>query len=164
MTRTYQGKYKIKNPEKYAGDPSNVVYRSMWEKNVMRFLDENTDVIGWSSEEIVIPYYYDVDKRYHRYFPDFAVKWKNGKTSLIEVKPNKETRPPKGNKRTKRYINEALTYVKNENKWEAAKEYCADRKWEFLIWTEVELESMGINKKPIKKLKPLKPYSRKKTK
>ena len=161
---TYSGKYKVKNPKKYKGDPTNVVYRSMWEKYCMMYFDTSKEVISWSSEEVIIPYYYEADRKYHRYYPDFTVTWKNGSTSLVEVKPHKETEPPKGNKRTKRYITEAYTYVKNRNKWEAAEEYCKDHKWNFEIWTEVELRLMGILPKPLKKLKPLPKYSRKKTK
>lgn len=154
----YSGKYKIKNKSKYKGDSSLVIYRSMWEKYCMKYFDESSDVKYWSSEEIIIPYFYEADKKYHRYFPDFKVTWKNGKTSLIEVKPKKETAPPTGNRRTKRYITEAYTYVKNQNKWKAADKYAKDNGYNFLIWTEVELESMGI--KP-KSTKPLKPYKRK---
>jgi len=161
MTRTYHGKYKVKNPNKYKGDHTIVQYRSQWEKNVMMHLDENTKVVSWSSEEVVVPYRYDVDGRVHRYFVDFFVEYSNGQKLLIEVKPFKETQVPKGNKRTKRYINEGLTYVKNQNKWEAANEYAKDRGWDFVIWTEKELESMGINKKPLKKLKPFKPFKKK---
>lgn len=163
----HSGKYRVKNPAKYIGDHTLVIYRSMWEKYCMMHFDTSKKVRQWSSEEVIIPYFYEGDGRTHRYFPDFLVKWSDGSTSLIEVKPKKETLPPKGGKRTKRYINEAYTYVKNMNKWEAADEYCKDRKWKFEIWTEVQLEQMGIKPKSIKPLKPLKklkPYSRKKTK
>ena len=95
---------------------------------------------------------------------DFKVTWKNGKTTLIEVKPSKETRPPSGSKRTKRYISEGYTYVKNMNKWQAANEYAKDRGWNFEIWTEVELRLMGIMPKQLKPLKKMKPFTRKKTK
>lgn len=156
--RTYKGKYKVKNPEKYEGNTSEVVYRSQWEKYCMMFFDTNVRVKKWSSEEIIIPYLYEVDKRHHRYYPDFKVTWLNGQVSLIEVKPFKETRPPTGSKRTKRYITEGYTFVKNVNKWEAAHEYCKDRKWKFEIWTENELDSLGIKPKSTKLLKP---YSRK---
>lgn len=159
MPKTYSGKYKVKNPEKYHGNANEVTYRSMWEKYCMMFFDGNSSVKSWSSEEVTILYYYDVDKRYHRYFVDFKVSWKNGQTSLIEVKPHKETLPPTGNRKTKRYITEGLTYVKNQNKWKAAEEYCKDHKWKFEIWTEIELEQMGIMPKLAK---PLKPFSRKK--
>lgn len=165
---TYQGIYKVKNPSKYKGDHTNVVYRSGWEKSCMMFFDSSDKVKEWSSEEVVIPYLYEVDKRYHRYFMDFKVTWDDGKVSLIEVKPHKETQPPTSAKRTKRYITEGLTFVKNQNKWEAANEYAKDRGWYFEIWTEVELRLMGILPKAVPgKLKPLKrmkPYSRKKPK
>ena len=156
----YSGKYKPKKPEKYAGDYTKIVYRSMWERHCFKWCDDNADVVRWSSEEVVIPYYYDVDKKYHRYFMDLKVTYKNGKTVLIEVKPDKETRPPeyKGRK-TKKYITEGLTYIKNQNKWKAATSYAKDRGWTFEIWTEHTLESMGI--KP-KSTKPLKPYKRRK--
>jgi len=130
----------------------------------MQFFDSSSDVVNWSSEEIVIPYLYEADKRWHRYFPDFKVTWKDGSTSLIEVKPNKETTPPTGQRRTKQYINEAFTFIKNQNKWEAANEYAKDQGWRFEVWTEIELRAMRILPKPIKKLKPLPKYSRKKNK
>lgn len=155
----YSGKYKVKNKEKYHGDPTNVVYRSLWEKYCMIYFDNHKKIKKWSSEEIVVPYLYEVDKRYHRYFPDFKISWIDGSVTLVEVKPNKETKPPTGNRRTKRYITEGYTYVKNRNKWKAAEDYCKDRKWNFEIWTENDLHRMGI--KP-KSTKPLRPYSRKK--
>lgn len=157
----YSGRYKVKNASKYEGDHTQVYYRSMWEKYCMMFFDKDKRIKKWSSEEIIIPYLYEADKKYHRYYPDFKVTWASGNVSLIEVKPNKETKPPTGNRRTKRYINEGFTYVKNVNKWEAAAEYCKDRNWHFEIWTEVELEAMGIKPKSTKRLAP---YSRKKAK
>ena len=84
---TYSGTYKIKHKSKYKGDVSNVVYRSMWEKYVFMWLDSNPDVKYWSSEETVIPYYYEYDKRYHKYFVDIKVTYKDGNTSIIEIKP-----------------------------------------------------------------------------
>jgi|TARA_B110000908_G_scaffold170834_1_gene231554 hypothetical protein len=159
----YSGKYTVKNPVKYQGDPSKVIYRSLWEKYCFKWADLSPDVKGWSSEEVVIPYYYDIDKKYHRYFMDLKVTWSNGKTWLIEIKPEKETQPPKGDRRTKRYLQEGMTYVKNMNKWEAANKYALDRKWEFHIWTEKKLQEMGLMPKPLKKLKPL-PKPKKKPK
>ena len=128
----------------------------MWEKYCMMYFDQSKTVKSWSSEELIIPYYYEGDKRYHRYYPDFVVEWASGGVTMIEVKPKKETSPPTGNKRTKRFISEAFTYIKNVNKWEAANEYCQDRKWKFEIWTEVELEAKGIKPKSTKRLKPYK--------
>ena len=157
----YSGKYKVKNPHKYKGDHTNVVYRSMWEKWCFKWCDEASEVKEWSSEEVVVPYLYEVDKKYHRYYVDLKITYRGGKTSLIEIKPDKETRPPpKPTRFSRKYLNEGLTYVKNMNKWKAAKSYAADRGWTFEIWTEHTLESMGIKPKSTKALKPLKPLKR----
>jgi len=163
----YSGRYKP-NIKKYRGNPDKVVYRSMWEKYAFMWCDKNEDVKSWSSEETVVPYYYDVDKRYHRYFVDLKITFKNGKTVLVEIKPDKETKVPKNPNKSKRYIGEAMTYVKNMNKWEAAHSYANDRGWEFQVWTENTLQKMGIMPKPqpgkLKPLKPLQPYRKKKKK
>ena len=152
----YSGRYTVKNPKKYKGDHTQVVYRSLWEKHAFKWCDNNSDIVEWSSEEVVIPYLYEVDKRYHRYFMDLKIKFRNGKTVLVEIKPDKETRPPEGQRRTKRYINEAFTYIKNQNKWDAAHEYAQDRGWEFWIWTEKNEPLKSIIPKSTKQLKPFK--------
>ena len=112
----YSGKYKITNKEKYRGDPTKVVYRSLWEKHCFKWCDSSAEILEWSSEEIIVPYFYEVDRKYHRYFPDLKIKMSSGKVYLIEIKPDKETRPPEGKRKTKQYITEGLTYIKNENK------------------------------------------------
>ena len=157
----YSGRYQVKDKAKYRGDFSSVVYRSLWEKAVFQWCDKNAQVKGWSSEEVVVPYYYDVDKKYHKYYVDVKIIFED-KTLLVEIKPEKETVPPIGPKRTKRYINEGLTYVKNMNKWEAANEYAQDRGWEFQVWTEKILQEMKLLTKPVpgklKKYTPMKPF------
>lgn len=139
----YKGKFSPKNPWKYKGDPTNIIFRSLWELRVMKYLDENTAVIEWSSEELAIPYICPTDNRRHRYFPDFIVKaaTKDGvQTMILEVKPKKETREPKKRKKaTRQYITEVMTWGKNQAKWAAAREYCADRGWQFQLITEKEL-------------------------
>lgn len=163
--KTHQGKYKIKNRAKYKGNPDNVMYRSGWELYAFIWCDTQDRILEWSSEEVVIPYFYDVDKKYHRYFMDLKIKTTDG-VLLVEIKPSVQTAPPKfTGKKTKRYINEGMSYVKNMNKWTAAESYAKDRGWKFAIWTEKELTSMGIMPKQPKKLKPLKPLPKmKKTK
>lgn len=156
----YSGKFKPKNPKKYKGDFTNIVFRSMWEKYCFKWCDDNADVKSWSSEETIIPYLYEVDKKYHRYFIDLKITFKSGQTILVEIKPSNQTVPPKySGRKTKRYINEGLTYVKNQNKWKAANRFAKDRGYTFHIWTEHTLEKMGIMPKSSK---PLKPYTRKK--
>ena len=142
--KTYKGRYSPKHPEKYKGDPTQIIYRSGWERRLMVYLDENKSVLQWSSEEIAIPYRSPIDNRMHRYFPDFYVKAidKDGNIveQLLEVKPKKETREPVKKKRiTKQYITEVTTWGKNQAKWKAAEEYCLDRGWQFKLITETEL-------------------------
>lgn len=143
---TNKGFFKPKNPQKYKGNPTEIVYRSSWECRVMSFLDNNPSVVQWSSEEIVIPYLSPIDRKVHRYFPDFyiKVKDKNGKIKemIWEIKPKKQSSQPKKQSRiTQRYINEVVTWGINEAKWKAAQEYCLDRGWQFKVLTE---EDIGI--------------------
>jgi hypothetical protein len=141
----YKGIFRARNPNKYKGDPTNIIYRSRWELMVMSKLDEHIDVLEWSSEEIIIRYRSPVDGKVHRYFPDFWVKKKdrNGNIAcdLIEVKPYKQTQPPSimEGKPTKRYLNEVMTWGINSAKWQAAREVCKDKGWNFVIITEKEL-------------------------
>jgi hypothetical protein len=142
----YSGKFSPKNTNKYLGDPTNVWYRSLWERRVMVHLDDNPNVIEWSNEEIVIPYLSPVDNKVHRYFPDFFVRTRNRngviQAMILEVKPKSQSIPPKQRSRvTKQYIREVMTYGINEAKWKAATEYCKDRSWTFKVITE---EDLGI--------------------
>jgi hypothetical protein len=142
----YSGKFSPKNTNKYLGDPTNIWYRSLWERRVMVHLDENTNVVGWSNEEIVIPYLSPVDNRWHRYFPDFFVRVQNKigviESLILEVKPKSQSVPPqKKSKITRRYINEVMTWGVNEAKWKAATEYCKNKQWTFKVITE---EHLGI--------------------
>ena len=141
---SYKGYFKPKNPNKYKGNPSTIIYRSLWECKLMGYLDGHPDVIQWSSEEFSIPYTSPIDNRIHRYFPDFWVKQRNKQgvveNLVIEIKPHVQTIPPvKQQKKTRRYITEVKTWGVNSAKWKAATSYCADRKWKFVILDEYAL-------------------------
>lgn len=141
----YSGRYPVGNPQKYDGDSTKVYYRSLWERQVFKWCESNPQVIRWSSEETVIPYKCKTDNRIHRYFVDVKIKLETGETYLVEIKPKKETiAPTKPSRQTKKYVNEVMTYVKNQSKWEAAEEYCMQRGWKFVVWTEDTLKSLGI--------------------
>jgi hypothetical protein len=142
--KTYKGKFSPKNPQKYKGDPTNIVYRSLWELKVMKYLDGNSNILEWSSEELAIPYVCPTDNRWHRYFPDFIVKARKPdgsiQTMILEVKPKAQTIEPKvQNRRTRKYLTEVMTWGKNSAKWAAAREYCEDRGWKFQLITESQL-------------------------
>jgi|TARA_B100000035_G_C21034424_1_gene570101 hypothetical protein len=145
MYMAYKGKYKPSYPQKYKGDPTNIIYRSLWERKFMRYCDLTENISQWQSEEFWIPYKSPLDNRMHRYFPDFFIKYTDAsgkkRSVVIEVKPKKQLKEPKRNpkKRTKSWAMEVQTWVINQAKWKAAEEYCADRKYEFKIMTEDDL-------------------------
>ncbi len=146
MAESIKSKYKPEYPQKYKGNPNNIICRSSWERKFCRWCDLSEHIISWGSEEFYIPYISPVDNRVHKYFPDFIIKVReqNGevKTYVIEVKPKKQTVPPQKKSRvTKSYIHEAKTYAVNQAKWKAAKEFCADRMIGFKIITE---DNLGI--------------------
>lgn len=141
---SYKGFFRPKNPSKYKGDPTNIVYRSSWEVKLMSYLDAHPDIVQWASEELVIPYRSPLDNQIHRYFPDFWVKKRlsNGTTEtvVIEVKPLKQTKEPTpSTKKTKQYVREVAMWAVNQAKWNAAKMYCEDRNWKFMTMTERDL-------------------------
>ena len=142
---SYKGRFKPKHYKKYKGDPTKVIYRSMWELRFMKYCDKTPNILEWSSEEIIIPYR-GLDRRVHRYFPDFWIKYKNAKgqivKEIIEVKPKAQTKKPtKKGKHYGKYLKEARTYAINQAKWEAAEEYCLDRGYKFRIITEDHLKA-----------------------
>ena len=142
--KPYSGRFRPKNYKKYKGDPTRIFYRSLLERRFMVWCDNNTAIIEWGSEEIIIPYRSPLDQKVHRYFPDFYVKYTNKDKQvvreIIEVKPNKQLFPPKTPKRqTKKFLTEVNTYLVNQAKFEAAKEYCKDRRMKFRILTEKEI-------------------------
>jgi hypothetical protein len=144
MAESIKSLYKPEYPKKYKGNPNNIICRSSWERRFCRWCDLNENILEWGSEEFWIPYVSPVDNRVHRYFPDFIIKVKEQtgviKTYVIEVKPEKQTVPPKQKSRiTKSYLYEAKTYAVNQAKWKAASEWCKDRLIEFKVITESEL-------------------------
>jgi hypothetical protein len=138
-----QGRYELINPDKYVGNKNWIVYRSGWEFMFCRWADLTKEVKKWGSEIIAIPYFDSLGKE-HKYYPDFYIelekegiefKW------VIEIKPKKETAPPKKplkeNKRSIANYNKAIeTYQTNIFKWKAAVNYCNSRNMEFKILTE----------------------------
>lgn len=150
----HQGYFRPKYPEKYKGNPTNIIYRSGLEFRLMKFLDDNKNVIKWASEEFFIPYTSPIDGMKHRYFPDFWVRKKgpNGSIEevLIEVKPSTQCKPPSVDKKltpkgkiSRRYINEVKNWGVNSAKWEAAKKFCTAKGWRFVIMTEKDLTLNG---------------------
>ena len=138
--KTYQGLYRPENPEKYMGNVEHVVYRSGWELQVFRRLDVDPSVAKWASEEFSVAYFNPIDQKIHRYFPDLYIENVNGTKIVLEIKPEKFTKAPAVPKRqTKRFLQEAATFMINKAKWASCEMYCEERGWQFIIGTEKNL-------------------------
>ena len=143
MAKYKQGKYIPTNPEKWV-NPENIIYRSSWEFFFSKWADGNPNVLKVASEEFFIPYFYEPDQKWHKYFPDYIMEYKDKNNTIkkvvVEIKPYCETIPPKrGKKKEKTFINEILTYEKNRAKWVAAKQFCEENNMRFIVLTEHEL-------------------------
>ena len=148
----YKAEYIIINKEKYIGQ-KNPIYRSSWECRVCTLFDTNPKIIKWGFECVEIPYVNIIDKKIHKYYPDFYVELidKNNKIKkiIIEVKPYKQTIIPKQPKKIttksqKRYMIESQTFIINQCKWKYAKEYCNKIGYEFQILTENDIFNEGV--------------------
>lgn len=140
----------LKNPERFFGRRP-LTLRSRWEITfVKNFLDVHPSVKKFCSEDVVIPYYSELDGKKHRYFIDFYMLLKDGREFLIEIKPEKFTKPPSRPKRkTKKSVRNyhmlMEEHIKNSAKWEAAEKFCdklrreKGRDIEFKIVTERQI-------------------------
>ena len=133
MTNYQQGIYTPVNPDKYH-DPKNqaIVYRSSYELKFLQWCDANPIVEVYSSECVVIPYSMPGDPTIRRYFVDFKVTFINGKVFIIEIKPHMYLEPPKNNL-SPRIM---LDFHRNYAKWKAAKIWCTNKGYQFVILTE----------------------------
>jgi hypothetical protein len=111
----------------------------------MMYCDKRPEILNWASEELIVPYYFPHDGKWHRYFPDFLVnvmtKENKKQTWLVEIKPIRQTRMPKAvTVRSKRVqLREAVEFSRNQAKWAAANTYCNNKGWKFVILTEKDL-------------------------
>lgn len=140
-----QGRFVPRNPAKYLGNPSNIVYRSSWERSFLHWCDITRQVARWSSEELVIPYRSPIDGKTHRYFVDFVV-WMSTPNGIqkyaVEIKPKSECVPPKPPKKksmNESYIRRLQTYEVNQAKWKHAQAWCEAHDFKFIVLTENEL-------------------------
>lgn len=136
--------YRVRNPNKYKGDVTDVQCLSSWEYKFCEFLDNNVNVIEWSSEQIAIPYLKPTDHKVHRYYPDFWIKYrnKNGKVvqDIIEIKPASKARQPRTRGKSKKtQLFEQIEFAINVAKWKSAQQYCSKYGMTFRVVTENQL-------------------------
>ncbi len=150
QNRYLQGFYNLKHPKKYIGNPKNVVFRSSFEMQFMRMIDESENIIKWASEEMPIPYFDPISNRMRRYFVDFMIEQKNKDESIskimVEIKPMNQIIQPKKTPRKKMetYMNEMMEYTRNRAKWEAAKKWCEKHNFKFMIVTKNEQNRFAL--------------------
>lgn len=149
MTKSFkEGLFTPRNPDKYIGDLTNIVYRSSWEEHAFKFLDNNPNVLHWISEPLPIAYLKPVQvggkwsTKPANYFPDLFVEYVNREGSvikeLIEIKPLKQTRASRSKKESVR-LQENYVHLVNQAKWEAAQAWCDKYGIKFSILTENSL-------------------------
>ena len=151
MKRRNKYKQGIFNPINRDKCTSHVcIYRSGLELQYMRWLDNNSSIIRWASEDIYIPYIKPTDGRIHKYFIDFnfTIQDKDGKRHkfLIEVKPAKQCNPPntKNRKNKMNLLKEQITYATNTSKWKSASEWAKKHGYTFTIVTEMDIKNLKI--------------------
>jgi hypothetical protein len=143
---TMKGRFIAKNPQKYLGNPGNIIFRSSWELKLFQWLDRTPAVMQWASEEFSIPYLSPVDNSVHQYYPDALVIYKdkfgNLKKEIVEIKPYKETvLTPKATDRDK------MALIINTAKWKAAARFAELQGMTFRVITEKSMFSNGQTRK-----------------
>ena len=143
--RFKQGIFIPKNPKKFVG--KFAIFRSSYEQRFFIWADNNSNILEWGSENIIIPYKSPIDGKVHRYYIDCYIVIKEGdKISkyIIEIKPHNQTIPPKHSKRKqqKTILYENTQYAINQAKWEAAKNFAPTKGAKFLLITEKELSTL----------------------
>ena len=142
MAKYAQGKFSLKNPDKYIGGRTPT-YRSSWEFAFMKFCDEHPSVSKWASEAVKIPYRNPFTGKHTIYVPDFFIAYVDatGKqhAELIEVKPTSQVSMENAgrNQRNKAHV------VLNQAKWEAASAYCRQNNIKFRVVTEQDIFHTG---------------------
>lgn len=137
MSKYAQGKYTVKNREKYVGR-KEPTYRSSWEFSFMTFCDNNPNVIQWASEPFMIPYRNPFTGKNTIYVPDFMMVYvdRTGKnhSEVVEIKPTKETALENA-----RSTRDRAAVTLNMAKWTAAQAFCKNYGMRFRIVTEQDL-------------------------
>jgi hypothetical protein len=146
-----QGVVETSKEDGYVGENNVIRYMSSWELKAFQIckrLFKAGKIKGWQSEETKFQYFFELDGKYHTYFMDLTI-FMEGKTIFVEIKPSGEWKaPPKKTKTMKieSYNHQAFKWVKNQNKWDAVKEWCkaenekqSHTKYDFVIWDEFTL-------------------------
>lgn len=132
-----KGIFVPKNKEKYFHSNTKMsentlypTYRSSWELKFFKFCDENPNVIQWTSEPFAISYFNPIKNKKANYYPDALINY-NGQMLLIEIKPKSQILETVGKSNY-----DKLSSIINKLKWNAAKAFCEEKKYKFVILTD----------------------------
>ena len=132
-----QGKYIIKNPEKYIGK-KQPTYRSSWEFKFMQFCDENPAILQWASEAIHVNYVNPFTRKKTIYVPDFLIIYQdrdgNRHGEVVEIKPSKET-----TMEAAKSARDKAAVALNHCKWQAAAAFCQQNGLKFRVVNENQI-------------------------
>ena len=109
-----------------------IIYRSGLELQFIQYCENNPSIRRWASEPIAIPYISRITKTEHKYYPDYIIENANGDKIIVEIKPENQTIKPSAI--DSMWLKEA--WVKNVDKWTAAKEFAEKNNMKFIIVTE----------------------------
>ena len=85
-----------------------------------------------ASEPIKIPYFSRLDGKNCNYYPDYVIENDQGTKCIVEVKPKQQTVKP--DIMANQWLKEQ--WVKNVDKWTAAKKFADEHNMKFIIVTE----------------------------
>ena len=109
-----------------------IIYRSALERMFIEYSENDSSIQRWASEPISITYYSRLDKKEKNYYPDFVIENSKGIRSIVEVKPSSQVEKPKSTDS----IWSKQTWIKNVDKWNAAKAFAQKHGMKFIIITE----------------------------
>lgn len=146
-TSWYQGTFTPTNPDKWI-NKDKISFRSSWECRFCNWLDQNPAVKKCGFEVVTIPYRFEIDGKIHKYTIDFYAEILNNNNVLdkylIEIKPKHQSVEPimpkrKSAKSMKNFLYEAKQYIRNQNKWKYAEQYCKANGFNWKVLNENKL-------------------------
>lgn len=91
-------------------------YKSSYELSIMKFLDENNDIIDWKYESLRIEYQ-NIENETRNYIPDFIITLSNQKKLMIEAK-------------AKYFLEKENTHIKIK----AGELFCDQNNISYVVW------------------------------
>lgn len=117
----------------YEGARNDIIkYQSALELQFIRYCEACSTIKYWANEPVAIKYYCRLDKDIHEYYPDFIIENISGEKSIVETKPYEQSTKPGTN--ASLWLKQQ--WVKNVDKWKAARKFAEEHNMKFIIVTE----------------------------